>query len=170
MRVLWKPSYCLTWGVENTSLFQRIKEAWKRVNRKGKADLGRVNGITKEPYFHWVKERVEVIKIPFIIRVSVPLPEPKLTHIPIEEVNEFKGTMAKLEKENEELKLKLQQVTNEKNTMKWELERKDVKLQENVEKFNKEEHKRKKIKVGLEQANLCLDTLKGQLRQTRKEC
>lgn len=73
-------------GFENPILFQRIREAWKRVNRKGKVDLRRINGITKEPYFHWVKERVVVIKMPFIIQIPVPLPEPKLTHIPIEEV------------------------------------------------------------------------------------
>ncbi|KAI5386437.1 hypothetical protein KIW84_072825 [Lathyrus oleraceus] len=41
----------LDFGAENLSLFQRIKEAWKNVNRKGKAELGRANGITKEPYF-----------------------------------------------------------------------------------------------------------------------
>ncbi|XP_050876573.1 uncharacterized protein LOC127080293 [Lathyrus oleraceus] len=41
----------LDFGVENPSLFQRIKEAWKDINRKGKAELGRANGITKEPYF-----------------------------------------------------------------------------------------------------------------------
>ncbi|XP_050908547.1 uncharacterized protein LOC127122215 [Lathyrus oleraceus] len=39
-------------GVKNPSLFQRIREAWKMVNRKGKVDLGRINGITKESYFH----------------------------------------------------------------------------------------------------------------------
>ncbi|XP_050876566.1 uncharacterized protein LOC127080282 [Lathyrus oleraceus] len=144
----------LDFGVENPSSFQRIKEAWKNVNRNGRADLGRANGITKEPYFHWVKERVEMIKMPFVTRTPVPLPEPKLTHIPIEEVDELKTTMAKLERENEELKLRLQQVINEKNTIKWELERKDVQLQAHVEKFNKEEHKRKKIKVGLEQADI----------------
>ncbi|XP_050897848.1 uncharacterized protein LOC127104726 [Lathyrus oleraceus] len=91
----------LDFGVENPSLFQRIREAWKNVNRKRRADLGRANGITKEPYFHWVKERVEMIKMPFVTRISVPLPEPKLTHIPIEEVDELKTTMAKLERENE---------------------------------------------------------------------
>ncbi|XP_050896455.1 uncharacterized protein LOC127103232 [Lathyrus oleraceus] len=48
----------LDFGVENTSLFQRIKEAWKNFNRKGKADLGRANGITKEPYFHWERDYV----------------------------------------------------------------------------------------------------------------
>ncbi|KAI5399784.1 hypothetical protein KIW84_064929 [Lathyrus oleraceus] len=146
------------------------KTAWKNVNRKGKAELGRANGITKEPYFQWVKERVQIIKVPFVIRTPIPLPEPKLTHVPIEEMEELKTTMAKLEKENEELQTKLQQTINEKNNMKWELERKEAQLQAHVEKFNKEEHKRKKIKVGLEQADHCLDTLKGQLRQAQKEC
>ncbi|KAI5402314.1 hypothetical protein KIW84_050069 [Lathyrus oleraceus] len=119
----------------------RIKEAWKNVNRKGKAELGRENGITKEPYFQWVKERVQIIKMPFVIRTPIPLPEPKLTHVPIEEMEELKTTMAKLEKENEELQTKLQQTTNEKNNMKWELERKEAQLQAH-----------------------------GQLRQAQKEC
>ncbi|KAI5433216.1 hypothetical protein KIW84_020481 [Lathyrus oleraceus] len=70
----------------------------------------------------------------------------------------------------EQTNIKLQQTINEKNNMKWELERKEAQLQAHVEKFNKEEHKRKKIKVGLEQADHCLDTLKGQLRQAQKEC
>ncbi|KAI5384513.1 hypothetical protein KIW84_071495 [Lathyrus oleraceus] len=142
----------------------------EKCQSKGKAELGRANGITKEPYFQWVKERVQIIKMPFVIRTPIPLPEPKLTHVPIEEMEELKTTMAKLEKENEELQTKLQQTINEKNNMKWELERKEAQLQAHVEKFNKEEHKRKKIKVGLEQADHCLDTLKGQLRQAQKEC
>lgn len=36
-------------GVENPTLFARIKKAWEKVNRKGKADLGKKNCITKEP-------------------------------------------------------------------------------------------------------------------------
>ncbi|KAI5443847.1 hypothetical protein KIW84_012483 [Lathyrus oleraceus] len=69
-------------GVENPSLFQRIKEAWKNVNRKGKAELGRANGITKEPYFQWIKERVQMIKMPFVIRTPIPLPEAKCSFVP----------------------------------------------------------------------------------------
>lgn len=46
---------------------------------------------------------MEVIKIPFIIMILVPLPEPKLTHIPTEEVEELRATIARLGKENEEL-------------------------------------------------------------------
>ncbi|XP_050877143.1 uncharacterized protein LOC127080897 [Lathyrus oleraceus] len=33
-------------GVENPTLFARIKKAWEKVNRKGKADLGKKNCIT----------------------------------------------------------------------------------------------------------------------------
>lgn len=117
-----------------------------------------------------MKERVEVIKMPFIIRVPLPLPEPKLTHIPIQEVEELRATIARLRKENEELQLNLQQVTDEKTKIKWELERKCAQLQENKEKFNKEKHKRKKVKVGIEQANLCLDTIKDQLKKVHNEC
>ena len=118
-------------GVENPSLFQRIKEGRRKVNRKGKDDLGRVNEITKESYFQWVRERVEVIKIPFIIRIPVPLTEPKLTHIPIEEAEELRATIVRLGKENEELQLNLQQITDEKNKIKGDLERQDMQLQEN---------------------------------------
>lgn len=109
---------------------------------------------------------MEVIKIPFIIRIAMPLPEHKLTHIPIEEAEELRATIARLGKENEELQLNLQQVTDEKNKMKWELERKNAQLQVNKEKFNKEEHKRKKVKVCIEKVDLCLDTIKDQLKQT----
>ncbi|KAI5403843.1 hypothetical protein KIW84_051118 [Lathyrus oleraceus] len=158
------------WRFPKSTAHWNSRMSWKNINRKGKAELGKANGITKEPYFQWVKERVQIIKMPFVIRTPIPLPEPKLTHVPIEELEELKTIMAKLEKENEELQTKLQQTINEKNNMKWDLERKEAQLQAHVEKFNKEEHKRKKIKVGLEQADHCLDTLKGQLRQARKEC
>lgn len=88
-------------GVGNPFLFQRIREAWRKVHRKGKADLGRVNEITKEPYFQRVREMLEVIKMPFIIRILVPIHEPKLTHIPIEEAEELRATIKRLGKENE---------------------------------------------------------------------
>ncbi|KAI5396233.1 hypothetical protein KIW84_062439 [Lathyrus oleraceus] len=86
----------LDFGVKNPSLFQQIKEAWKNVNRKGKSDLERANGITKEQYFWWVRERVEMTKMPFVIQTPIPLLEPKLTHVPIEEVEELKNTVAGL--------------------------------------------------------------------------
>lgn len=77
-------------GVEHPALFKRIKKAWEKVNRKGKASLGRKNCITKEPYFKWIRERLKLIKIPFNVEMFVPPLEPKPTHIPIEEAEELR--------------------------------------------------------------------------------
>ena len=53
--------------------------------------------------------------------------------------------------------------------MKWELERKKAQLEANKERVDKEEHKRKKVKVGMEQVDLCLENIKDQLKQFEKE-
>ena len=75
----------------------------EKSNKKGQADLGKKNCITKEPYFQWVRERVRSIKMTFSIEMHAPLPVPKPTHIPIEEAEGLRETTEKLTKENEEL-------------------------------------------------------------------
>ena len=157
-------------GVEDPNLFVRIKKAWEKVNRKGKADLGKKNCITKEPYFQWIKERVRSIKMPFKIETPGPLPEPKPTHVPIEEAEGLRASLEKLTKENEELLKNLHLITNEKNEFKWKLERNKAQLQVNVEKVDKEEYKRKRVKHGLDQADSCLNTVKSQLKKAERDC
>lgn len=44
--------------------------------------------------------------------------------------------------------------------MKWELERKKTQLEGNEEMVDKEKYKRKKVKIGMEEADLCLETIK----------
>lgn len=46
--------------------------------------------------------------------------------------------------------MNLQQVSYEKNKIKWELERRNALIQEVEEMVNKKEHNRKKVKVGIE--------------------
>lgn len=41
---------------------------------------------------------MKVIQMPFIIKMAVSLPEPKLTHIPIKEAEELRATITRLEK------------------------------------------------------------------------
>lgn len=60
-------------------------------------------------------------------------------------------------------------VTNEKNEFKWKLERKNMQLQVNVEKVDKEEYKRKRVKHGLDQADNFLDTIRGQLKKVETD-
>lgn len=70
-------------GVRNPILFDMIKKSWESLSKKGKNHMGRKDCITKEPHFQWIREMVKLIKMPFSVEILVPLPEPKLTHIPI---------------------------------------------------------------------------------------
>lgn len=54
--------------------------------------------------------------------------------------------------------------------MKWELEQKNAQLEANKERVDKEEYKRKKVEVGINQADHYLDTIKDQLKQAQIEC
>lgn len=49
---------------------------------------------------------------------------PKPKHVPIEEVNEFKATISRLEKDNEMLQLNLNWVTLERNELRFNLDQK----------------------------------------------
>lgn len=73
-----------------------------KIQQERKTDLGRKNCNTKEPYFQWINKKVKFIKMPFNVYIYVPFPEPKPTHIPIEEAKERIATIMKLTKENEE--------------------------------------------------------------------
>lgn len=64
---------------------------------------------------------MQQIKLPFITEVPIPPPGPKPTHVPIEEAEELNATISKLEKENEELYLRLIQVTHERNELNFNL-------------------------------------------------
>lgn len=69
--------------------------------------------MSKIPYRQWVLERVKIVKLPFSIEIP-PRPatlEPIL--VSLEEVEELRAKVARLGKENEDLQLSLQHVTNE---------------------------------------------------------
>lgn len=88
-------------GAENPIMLKRIRRAWGRVNRKGK-EFGWSNYEAKEPYFQWVKEEVQEIKLPFNIEILVPAYVPEPTYVLIKEDEELKITISRLEKYNEE--------------------------------------------------------------------
>ncbi|XP_050889708.1 uncharacterized protein LOC127094998 [Lathyrus oleraceus] len=124
----------------------------------------------REPYYQWVIKRSQKVKLSFILDPPTQPPPPELIPVSIKEVEALKPTIARLGRENEELHISLQQVSNERNEIKWELEMKKAQLEATEEKVYKEEHKIKKVKVGIEQADLFLETIKEQLKQVEKEC
>ncbi|MCH85592.1 hypothetical protein A2U01_0006440, partial [Trifolium medium] len=54
-------------------------------------------------YRQWVKERVQEVKLPFIVKALIPPWSPEPIPISIEEADELKATIAQLNKEKEEL-------------------------------------------------------------------
>lgn len=155
--------------MEDLVMLRRVIRAWEKVRfigqDKGKGVIG-----DREPYYQWVTRRSQEIKLPFILDPPTQPSPPEPIPVSMEEVEALRATIARLGRENEELQTSFQQVSNERNEIKWELERKKAQLEATEEKVDKEEHKRKKVKVGMEQADHCLETIKEQLRQVEKEC
>ncbi|XP_050909129.1 uncharacterized protein LOC127122897 [Lathyrus oleraceus] len=155
--------------MEDLVMLRRVIRAWEKVRFRGQ-DKGKGVIGDREPYYQWVTRRSQEINLPFILDPPTQPPPPKPIPVSMEEVEALRATIARLGRENEELQTSLQQVSNERNEIVWELERKKAHLEATEEKVDKEEHKRKKVKVGMEQADHCLETIKEQLRQVKKEC
>lgn len=73
--------------------------------------MGKMNYMDKEPYYQWVKERVQQIKLPFSFEIPILSHTLEPTHVPIEEAKENKFIIYKIERENIELHLILNWVT-----------------------------------------------------------
>ncbi|MCI52960.1 hypothetical protein A2U01_0074206, partial [Trifolium medium] len=95
----------------------------------------------KEPYSHWIKERVKKIGLPFLF-VSAPQPCPsEPTPISIEEGNELKATIKRLEKEKEDLQQQLHQTTHECNKFEFHIEEKKKQLAKSMKRTEEEKAK-----------------------------
>lgn len=53
---------------EDPMMLKKIRRAWSRVKQKGK-ELGKWSCIAKDPYCQWLRERVQKIKLPYIIEI-----------------------------------------------------------------------------------------------------
>jgi hypothetical protein len=90
--------FILREGAEDHALLRRIRRAWGQIHKK---PLSKKNCIAKPFYTKWVRERVEIIKLPFTMVARPPSPEP-ITIVPIEEAEKFRAKVAELQKKNEE--------------------------------------------------------------------
>jgi hypothetical protein len=62
--------------------------------------LSKKNCIAKPLYTKWVRERVEIIKLPFAMVARPPSPKP-ITVVPVEEAEELRANVEELQKKNE---------------------------------------------------------------------
>lgn len=70
---------------------------------------------------------------------------PETTHIPIEEVEELKATISKLEKENEEWYLRLDWVIHDRNELIFNLKQREKQLGQSEETIEDEGKERKRV-------------------------
>ncbi|XP_050919164.1 uncharacterized protein LOC127136674 [Lathyrus oleraceus] len=103
--------------MEDLVRLRRVIQAWKKVHFRGQ-DKGKGVVGDREPYYQWVTKRSQEIKLPFILDPPTQPPPPEPTPVSIEELEALKATIARLGRENEELQISFQQVSNERNKMK----------------------------------------------------
>lgn len=137
-------------GVGDPALFKRVKRARENIIKKGITDLGRKNCIAKEPYLQWIREMTRLIKMSLSVDMLVSPPEPKPTHIPIEEAEELRATIVKLAKENDESHQRLCKVTAERDDLIYKLLQREKELVESQWTASYEAVKRQRIKYGLD--------------------
>ncbi|GAU40821.1 hypothetical protein TSUD_398050, partial [Trifolium subterraneum] len=124
-------------------MLQKIIQSWTQVHRKGN-EL-RKRDIVKEPYSHWIKERVKKIGLPFILTPSSQPSPPEPMPTSIEEVNELKATIERLEKEKGDLQQQLYHTTHECNKFKFHFEEKRKQLAESIKRTEEEKAKKERV-------------------------
>lgn len=114
------------------------------------------------PYQQRILERVKLFKIPLSIEIPPILDSPKHVPVSLEEVDELKATVARLQKEKEELHQKLCKVTTERNDLKFDINQRGKELDESQRATSNKKGKRKRVKY-------CLDTMGDELSERNKE-
>ncbi|WJX19815.1 hypothetical protein P8452_09449 [Trifolium repens] len=142
-------------------MLQKVIQAWGRINKKGSGWKSRV-GDSKETYRQWVKERVQKVKLPFIVKAPIPPKSPEPIPISIEEADELKATIAQLNKEKEELQASLLKATQENCELKWERVQKDKVIEGSNKRLRIEEDEGRKVRD-------CLGGANSQLKHKNKE-
>ncbi|XP_050902754.1 uncharacterized protein LOC127115200 [Lathyrus oleraceus] len=145
-------------------VMKRVRRAWLIVVREGK-ELGKRNTLVKEPYTKWVKERAQVIKLPYPFDPSifplVPEPEPILP----KDVEKLNAIIKELVVENTELMIKLNRVTLENENMKNDRERKDKELEATNKRARESDERREKFGHALKGTKYVLKTKNQELDQ-----
>lgn len=132
------------------ALLSQMIKAWEKVHAKG-SELRVWVGKRRESYKQWIRERVELVKLPFVLGESsqAPPPEPTPPAISFEEENDLKAQILQLEQEKEEVQVHLNKSTTEKNQLKWDLQQQETKFNTLKEKYDKKKGKAKRIKTCL---------------------
>jgi hypothetical protein len=155
-------------GINDPTMLQKIIRSWAVVHKKGN-ELRKRRSEIKEPYPQWIKERVKNIKLPFILIPSSQPSQPDPVSTSVEEVDELKATIERLEREKEDLQQQLHQTSYERNKFKFHFEEKIKQLKRSEEMVEEERAKKERVDECLEGVTNKIQERNDRLNQAWKE-
>ncbi|KAI5431329.1 hypothetical protein KIW84_035491 [Lathyrus oleraceus] len=147
---------------------RKVTRAWEKVHVKDSKPK-RKDTLSEESYTPWIRERVCLVKLPFIIDPAYIPDIPNPITVTTEEVDRLKATISRMEQDKEILEHSLYDATYEKNQISYNLEQKDRQLLENMEELWVERSKRQKTLGGLFSAKVNFENLNGKLKEAQAE-
>ncbi|WJX73042.1 hypothetical protein P8452_56867 [Trifolium repens] len=155
-------------NTNDPSTLQKVIRSWAQVHSKGN-EL-RMRGIAvKEPYSQWIKECVKKIGLPFILIPSSQPSPPNPIPTSVEEVDELKATIKRLEKEKEDLQQQIHQTSYERNKFKFHFEERRKQLKRSDEMVEEERAKKERVDECLEGVTNKIQEGNDRLKQAWKE-
>jgi chromosome segregation ATPase len=155
-------------GVNDPNMLQKIIRSWEEVHKKGN-ELKKRRNETNELYPHWVIERAKLIKLPFVLAPSTQPSLPEPASMSMEEVNDLRATIIRLEKEKEEVKNNLHQVSYERNKLNFDLTKAKKRIEKIEETAKEEKEKKERVSAGLAGATKETQKHKRWLEEAKKE-
>lgn len=152
---------------ECEDLLRRVQHAWESVVYKGSEELSQRTGDVS--FSQWLKEKLQSVKTPSqgALSLKEKIPEP---YIPtFEEMNEIKAALAKADEEKKALRIKLEEVTVEKEKLEEENAIKMVAVKESVKRYKVEEENKLEAQKYLRGARDELQRYKQKARKALEE-
>src|ERR1043165_7579825 len=158
----------LDFGRDDPGLLKQIQKAWTQVHKKGAELRKRGNG-DGEPYESWILRRVMEVKLPFTVEVPFDVPEPEVTHVPIEEFNRLQLTITDMQAEEGRQQAALTRVTRERDDVMQILRERDDELLRSQELVEMEKKEKFRVKDNLDAANFELREFNRKLARAEKQ-
>lgn len=158
----------LDFGREDPDLLKQMQKTWTQVQKKGVELRKRGNG-DGEPYESWILRRVMEVKLPFTVEVPFDVPEPELTHVPIEEFNKLKLTITEMQVEEGRQQAILTRVARERDDLMQSLKERDDELLKSQEQVEREKNAKFRVKENLDAANFELREFNRKLARAEQQ-
>ncbi|KAI5399981.1 hypothetical protein KIW84_065068 [Lathyrus oleraceus] len=153
----------------NQDRVKQISDAWRSIQRKGKASWGRANNRSFPPFDDWLRKRVELTCLPFpMVDPWYPLVEETPSTVSMDEFLEMKRERDQLLAEKTELEMNVARVQRANQELKEKMEDQDKRHALDAKRFEMDTTYYGKISQALASSNREHDITKEKLFRASK--